>query len=162
MRYNISWGISLNGPPSSQAANRRPPRLAATLPHMARQWPVYFLVRHGPFLARLVFSNKKACLVSLMGKGPKLRMSTGPRLGCYATEAKAHIIDKLAGYFYKKTKAYSATTFLLSALAPALSSCLLSIITVVVGLLTRNHFLNQQCTVAYAFITFWKGPGTTT
>src|SRR6218665_595483 len=28
---------------------------------MARLWPVY-LKRHGPFLARLVFSNEKACL----------------------------------------------------------------------------------------------------
>jgi len=35
------------------------PRLAcATLPHMACLWPAYFM-RHGPFLARLVFSSEK-------------------------------------------------------------------------------------------------------
>src|SRR6218665_3682237 len=31
----------------------------ATLPHMARLWPSY-LMRHGPFLARLVCLNEKA------------------------------------------------------------------------------------------------------
>src|SRR6218665_2307505 len=41
---------------SKQASSR----LATTLPHMARLWPAY-LMRHGPFLARLVFSNEKAC-----------------------------------------------------------------------------------------------------
>src|SRR6218665_3705991 len=35
------------------------PRLAATLPHMTRLWPA-FILRHGPLLARLVFSNEKA------------------------------------------------------------------------------------------------------
>jgi len=30
------------------------------LPHMAPLWPAYSM-RHGPFLARLVFSNEKAC-----------------------------------------------------------------------------------------------------
>ena len=28
-------------------------------------------------------------LAPLTGKGPKLRMSTGPRLGCYATERRS-------------------------------------------------------------------------
>src|SRR6218665_2499016 len=47
------------GPPSLHTANRRRPRLAATLQHMARLWPAY-LMRHGPFLVRLVVSNEKA------------------------------------------------------------------------------------------------------
>jgi len=37
------------------------PLLAATLMHKARLWPAY-LMRHGPFLARLVFLNEKACI----------------------------------------------------------------------------------------------------
>ena len=32
--------------------------ITTTLPPMARLWPTY-LMRHGPFLARLVFSNEK-------------------------------------------------------------------------------------------------------
>jgi len=44
------------------AANKQPgvARLAATLPHMACLRPAY-LMRHGLFLVRLVFSNEKAC-----------------------------------------------------------------------------------------------------
>src|SRR6218665_2112988 len=45
-------------PPNSKQAQSN---LTSILPHMARLWPVY-LKRHGPFLARLVFSNEKACL----------------------------------------------------------------------------------------------------
>src|SRR6218665_1013967 len=35
------------------------PRFSATLPQMGRLWPAY-LMRHGLFLAHLVFANEKA------------------------------------------------------------------------------------------------------
>jgi len=37
------------------------PRWTATLSHMICPWPAY-IIRHGPFLAHLVFSNEKAWL----------------------------------------------------------------------------------------------------
>src|SRR6218665_529149 len=60
----------LNGPFSGYLYGPKPlnskqalPRLAATLglPHLARLWPAYLdLMRHGPLMASLVFSNEKA------------------------------------------------------------------------------------------------------
>src|SRR6218665_137239 len=38
-----------------------------------------------------------------MHKGPKLRMSTGPRLGCYATAKMQHIHDEIRKYIRQMT-----------------------------------------------------------
>src|SRR6218665_425707 len=46
-------------PKSKQASSR----WVATLPHMNLLWPAC-LMRHGPFLARLIFSNEKAYIYS--------------------------------------------------------------------------------------------------
>ena len=56
---------AIGGPPSCQTANRHCPAFQLHY----RTWPAY-VMRHGPFLARLVFANEKACLqISVCNNG---------------------------------------------------------------------------------------------
>src|SRR6218665_19951 len=51
------------GPPTRQTVNRRRPAVLlyyVNLLKCGRLWPAY-LMRHGPFLAHMVFASEKAC-----------------------------------------------------------------------------------------------------
>src|SRR6218665_2611079 len=71
---------AISGPPSHQTANSVEqqkascqsgcPRVFVTLSQMARICPAY-VMRHGPFLARLVFANEKACLSYGLMRSPE-------------------------------------------------------------------------------------------